>query len=223
MTRLGRRPLSAIAHRSSSSKTTGSPWKPERLLGVETRDRDCAKGPEADATTPLRPVPRPTPRPVPPGRDSWWLDDPGEGGCSADQRHPMHVYSLRTGSPRRLWGWPKEVRRRTKSFAARILPRLHPGESRGPGTHAHATPWIPACAGMTETARRRTVPPSTVRAEARSVYEPRLRQRQTRGRELTARRASAGSEVRGTIAWGSCCLQLRLAPRVSATGLRGTG
>jgi len=45
MTRLGWRPLSAIAHRCSSSKTTGSPRKPERLLGVETRDRGCARGP----------------------------------------------------------------------------------------------------------------------------------------------------------------------------------
>jgi len=59
------------------------------------------------------------------------------------------------------------------AVAARIFPTGHPGESRGPGvrprvpgTHAHATPWIPACAGMTETARRRTVPPSAVRAEA---------------------------------------------------------
>ncbi len=49
MTRLGRRPLSAILHRSSRSKTTGSLWKHERLLRVTTRDRGCARGPPTNS------------------------------------------------------------------------------------------------------------------------------------------------------------------------------
>ncbi len=70
MTRLGWRPMSAIAHRYSSSKTTGSPWRPERLLGVETRG--SARGPPTNsfrwAPARAKPGPKqdPTTRPSPP-------------------------------------------------------------------------------------------------------------------------------------------------------------